>query len=284
MQHSRDVPFRLLTRGHNQEMMPSSPPAVEFAAPRQVRVATVALPEPGPNEVVVTTHFSAISGGTELLAYRGEIDPAAPLDDRIESLDGTFTHPFRYGYACVGEADGQPVFAFHPHQNQFVARRDELVPLPAGVDLRQATLFPLVETALQIALDAGPVLGDKVVVLGLGAVGALTALLLQRGGARTFPEQPPIVGARRKGTAALIGLPAHARGPSAKLCGCKVPELRLSPSGSGWPTASRWRPPSGSPRCASWVAAFVQWPEPAQPTCWCPGSARRTGIRPVPPS
>ena len=124
MQHSRDVPFRLLTSGHNQEMMPSSAAAVEFAGPRQVRVAAVALPEPGPDEVVVTTHFSGISGGRELLAYRGEIDPGVPLDDRIESLDGTFTYPFRYGYACVGETDGQPVFAFHPHQNQFVARRD----------------------------------------------------------------------------------------------------------------------------------------------------------------
>lgn len=85
MQHSRDVPFRLLTSGHNQEMMPSSAAAVEFAGPRQVRVAAVALPEPGPDEVVVTTHFSGISGGTELLAYRGEIDPGVPLDDRIES-------------------------------------------------------------------------------------------------------------------------------------------------------------------------------------------------------
>jgi glycosyltransferase involved in cell wall biosynthesis len=44
MQHSRDVPFRLLTSGHNQEMMPSSAAAVEFAGPRQVRVAAVALP------------------------------------------------------------------------------------------------------------------------------------------------------------------------------------------------------------------------------------------------
>lgn len=123
MQHSRDVPFRLLTSGHNQEMMPSSAAAVEFAGPRQIRAA-VALPEPGPDEVVVTTRFSGISRGRELLAYRGEIDPGVRLDDRIESLDGTFTYPFRYGYACVGETDGQPVFAFHPHQNQSVARRD----------------------------------------------------------------------------------------------------------------------------------------------------------------
>lgn len=102
MQHSRDVPFRLPTSGHIQEMMPSSAAAVEFASPRQVRVAAVALPEPGPDEVVVTTHFSGISGGRERLAYRGEIDPEVPLDDRIESLDETFTYPFRYGYACVG--------------------------------------------------------------------------------------------------------------------------------------------------------------------------------------
>jgi hypothetical protein len=73
MQHSRDVPFRLLTSGHNQEMMPSSAAAVEFAGPRQVRVAAVRCP----------------SRGRMRLAYRGEIDPGVPLDDRIESLDGT---------------------------------------------------------------------------------------------------------------------------------------------------------------------------------------------------
>jgi hypothetical protein len=50
MQQPRDVPFRLLTSDHNQEMMPSSAAAVEFAGPRQIRVAAVALPEPGPDE------------------------------------------------------------------------------------------------------------------------------------------------------------------------------------------------------------------------------------------
>jgi 2-desacetyl-2-hydroxyethyl bacteriochlorophyllide A dehydrogenase len=205
MSHSRDVLFRLLTRSHNQEMMPSSAAAVEFAGPRRVGIVAVPLHEPGPEEVVVNTRFSGISGGTELLAYRGEIDPGLPLDERIESLGGTFAYPFRYGYACVGEADGGPVFAFHPHQDHFVARRDKLVPLSAGMDLRQATLFPLVETALQIALDAGPVLGDEVVVLGLGAVGALTVLLLQRGGARVVGVDPL---PWRRDTAARMGIEA----------------------------------------------------------------------------
>jgi len=203
--HPRDVPFCLVTSGHNQEMMPSSAAAVEFTGPRRVRIADVPLPEPGPEEVVVNTHFSGISGGTELLAYRGEIDPGLPLDERIGALDGTFTYPFRYGYACVGEVDGAPVFAFHPHQDHFVARRNELVSLPVGVDLRQATLFPLVETALQIALDAGPVLGEEVVVLGLGAVGALTGLLLQHGGARVVGVDPL---PWRRATATRMGIEA----------------------------------------------------------------------------
>jgi len=124
MQDSRDVPFRLLSNGHNQEMMPSSAAAVEFAGPRQVRVAAVALPEPGPDEVVVTTHLSGISGGRELLAYRGEIDPGCRSTIASSRSTGRSPTRSRYGYACVGEADGQPVFAFHPHQNQFVARSD----------------------------------------------------------------------------------------------------------------------------------------------------------------
>jgi hypothetical protein len=86
MQHSRDVPFRLLTSGHNQEMMPSSAAAVEFAGPRQVRVPAVALPETGPDEVVVTKDFSGINGGRELLAPRGEIDPGARRSSAARQL------------------------------------------------------------------------------------------------------------------------------------------------------------------------------------------------------
>lgn len=69
--------------------MPSSAAAVEFAGPRQVRVAAVALPEPGPDEVVVTTHgdevrtahrgagrrIQAVRPTTDLLCVRGPDSP-----------------------------------------------------------------------------------------------------------------------------------------------------------------------------------------------------------------
>ena len=81
------------------------------------------------------------------------------------------------------------VFAFHPHQDRFVARASDLVRLPP-IDARLATLLPFVETALQLTLDAGPMLEETVVVSGLGVVGLLTAMLLQRGGAHVIAVEP----------------------------------------------------------------------------------------------
>jgi threonine dehydrogenase-like Zn-dependent dehydrogenase len=52
-----------------------------------------------------------------------------------------------------------------------------------------------VETALQVCLDAGPRLGEVVVVVGLGAVGILAAALLARTGAVVLGSEP--VPARR---------------------------------------------------------------------------------------
>jgi threonine dehydrogenase-like Zn-dependent dehydrogenase len=86
-------------------------------------------------------------------------------------------------------AEGELVFSFQPHQDMFVARAADVVALGA-IDARIATLFPLVETALQITLDAGPLLGETVVVLGLGVVGALSALMLRRAGARVVAVEP----------------------------------------------------------------------------------------------
>src|SRR6202000_909267 len=87
-----------------------------------------------------------------------------------------------------GEA-GPRVFASHPHQDVFAAQPAELVALPA-VDPAAATLFPLVETALQVTLDAGSGYRDRVIVFGAGVLGLLTGLLLQRAGWRPLLAEP----------------------------------------------------------------------------------------------
>lgn len=169
--------------------------ALWFAGPRRVEVVEVDVPSPGEGEVLVRTEYSGISGGTELLAYRGELDPEMPVDEALGSLQGTFRYPFAYGYSCAGRVEGgalpegSRVFAFHPHQSAFVVRADEAVRVD-GLSPRIATMFPLVESALQISLDAGPVQEEPVVVLGLGPVGLLSALLLARSGGRVIGGEP----------------------------------------------------------------------------------------------
>jgi threonine dehydrogenase-like Zn-dependent dehydrogenase len=165
--------------------------ALFHTAPRRVEIREVPTPVPAAGEVLVRTLCSGISGGTERLVYRGEIPADLVLDDTIGALGGTFSYPFAYGYACVGDVaeSGQRVFAFHPHQDVFTAQAGELVPLPA-IDPAAATLFPLVETALQVALDAGAGYRDRVIVLGAGVLGLLTGLLLQRSGWQPLIAEP----------------------------------------------------------------------------------------------
>ena len=182
--------------------------AVRFVAPRAVEAGEVDVREPRDGELLVRAAFSGISGGTELLAYRGELDPDLPRDETLRSLGGTFAYPFEYGYSAVGVVEqsrasvgeGERVFAFHPHQERFVVAADDVVALD-GVDERVATLLPLVETALQVSLDADVRLGERVVVVGLGPVGILSAALLARGGARVLGSEPR--GWRRDAAAAF---------------------------------------------------------------------------------
>jgi len=171
--------------------------AVHFVAPRRVELREVELPDPSEGRILVATEWSGISSGTELLAYRGEIDPDLPLDETLGALAGTFAYPFRYGYSAVGRVvqpaapfeEGQRVFAFHPHQDRFVVDAREAVAVDE-LDPHAATLYPMVETALQVCLDAAPRLGETAVVVGLGAVGMLVAALLARTGAVVLGSEP----------------------------------------------------------------------------------------------
>lgn len=171
--------------------------AVVFAAPRVIRVQQIDLDDPRDGQLRIRTALTGISGGTEMLVYRGEVDPAMSLDDALATLPGTFRYPFRYGYSAVGiversNADlpeGEEVFAFHPHQDRFVIDAGAVIPV-GDIPLRLATLFPLAETGLQVALDADVRIGDLVVVVGLGPVGIFTGAVLARGGADVLGSDP----------------------------------------------------------------------------------------------
>ena len=162
-----------------------------FEKPRAVSLVTESVPEPGPDEVLVQTFFSAVSSGTERLFYRGKVPEDTVLDTGIPALVLGARYPFRYGYAAAGRVvragrdvpegwTGRRVFAFNPHESHFIARPTELHEIPAGISWRDAVFVPNMETAVNFLMDGRPVIGETVVVFGMGIVGLLTTALLCR--------------------------------------------------------------------------------------------------------
>jgi len=156
--------------------------SVVFAAPGRIELENDAVPSPGDGEVLVRALVSGISAGTELHVYRGDISEGVLLDESLPALQEPLRYPTTYGYASVGERvdDGRRVFAFQPHLSHYVARDDELFELPAELSFEAAALWPSAETAVNLVLDARPLVGERVLVVGQGVVGLMTTALFAR--------------------------------------------------------------------------------------------------------
>jgi len=176
--------------------------AVWFPRARCVELRTEQLAATGPNDVRVHAVLSAISHGTELLVYRGEVDPDLPLD--LPTLAGGYGFPLKYGYASVGHIvalgrdvpglrEGDLVFALHPHQDEYVVAGSLVRRLPDGTTPEQGVFLANLETAINVVLDAKPRLGEVVAVFGQGVVGLLVTQLLRRSGARVVAVEPSAV-------------------------------------------------------------------------------------------
>jgi 2-desacetyl-2-hydroxyethyl bacteriochlorophyllide A dehydrogenase len=164
-----------------------------FLGPGKVELRREELGAIPPDHVLVQSKISAISAGTELLAYRGELPPDLALDETLGSLRrGTFSYPFQFGYASVGDVVdvgsaldrtawmGRRVFAFHPHATAFMAPATEVLAVPDELPSERAVLFAHMETAVNLALDGGATLGENVLLIGQGMVGLLATALLAR--------------------------------------------------------------------------------------------------------
>lgn len=186
--------------------------ALYFTLPGQVEVIEENLKGPAPDEALVHSRYSAISPGTEMLVYRGQFPDGMPVDATIKGLGQRLTYPLKYGYSLVGQVvavgsavdpawKGRSVFSFHPHEEYFNAKLKELVPVPEGIDLRDAVFLPNMETAVNFAMDGRPMIGEAVGVFGLGIVGLLTMSVLAQ-----FPLESlvgfDLIASRRKLAAA----------------------------------------------------------------------------------
>lgn len=168
-----------------------------FTGIHQIEVREQFIAAPGADELLVEVECSAISAGTEMLVYRGQIPTDMALDASIAALrdqqqnqqQDQQQYPLQYGYASVGIIKavgvnldaallGQRVFAFQPHASHFITRLTDIFFVPADIAAEDAVFLPNMETAVNLIQDGAPALGERAVVLGQGIVGLLLAHLL----------------------------------------------------------------------------------------------------------
>lgn len=190
-------------------------------APGAGEIRTVELPDPGPDDVLVRTRYSAVSRGTETLVFRGGVPESQHARMRAPFQVGDFPAPVEYGYLNVGEVQdgpaelvGRTVFCLAPHRTGYVVPATAVTPVPDDVPASRAVLAGTVETAVNALWDAAPLVGDRIAVVGGGMVGCCVAALLARvPGARV--ELVDVDPARARVAAALgvgFAAPADAAG------------------------------------------------------------------------
>ena len=169
----------------------------------------------GPTDVVVRTHRTLISPGTEL----------ANLHDRRAPHNVPRTFPVeRVGYANVGTVlaageqsgvrPGQRIYSLGPHASiaRVDATTDLCVPVPEGLEDEKAVFARLATVSMTTLRTTEARAGDEVAVIGLGIVGNLAAQVFQIAGmtVRAFDLSPV-----RVGVAERCGI-AHALQPDAR--------------------------------------------------------------------
>ncbi len=171
--------------------------AVVFEEAGRVELRAVELRTPEPDEIVVDTLFSSISSGTERLLFSGKLPGMPqiryPLVPGYEAA-GTVVS---VGDAVDGIKVGDNVFvggsmcytgvaaAFGGQSSRTIKRAAQAVPLN-GIDPAQAPLLALAATSLHGVRRLGDVEGQRVAVLGMGAVGQLAASFLSAAGAHVI--------------------------------------------------------------------------------------------------
>ena len=172
-----------------------TPHRIVASAKSSIAVESFELPEVGPTQVLIETHYSAISPGTELAFLHNK--PNTPGN-----------YPFYPGYSACGQVIktgeavdsltiGQIVVSSARHASHAVLEAAQCQPLPDTLSEVDASPFRLVSIALQGIRKAQIQLGWEVAVIGLGPIGSLAGQLSRATGA-TYVEGIDPVGWRRE--------------------------------------------------------------------------------------
>jgi len=187
----------------------------------KVFVEDIPMPHVGGRRVLVRTHYSAVSLGTELRTIRFaraslikkaverpdlvkqvlEIVKKSGVLEALTKVREKISMPFPLGYSIAGEviATGRDVKDFkvgdrvacagaeYAYHAEVVSVPENMcVKVPLNVDLQEAAFVALGAIAIHATRNAGVSFGETVAVLGSGLLGLITVQVLKAAGCRVI--------------------------------------------------------------------------------------------------
>ncbi|MCY4372818.1 MAG: bi-domain-containing oxidoreductase [Spirochaetaceae bacterium] len=191
----------------------------------ELRLADVPVPACGPGGVLVRTRSSVISAGTEKMLLdlgkksllgkararpdlvRKAVDTvrARGLRATAEQVFAKLDEPVPLGYSASGEVveAGRSAAGMQPGDRVAIAGagyashaefnfvpRNLCARIPEGVSYADAAFATVGAIALQGVRQAQPLIGERVVVIGLGLIGLLTVQILKANGCAVLGVDP----------------------------------------------------------------------------------------------
>lgn len=161
--------------------------SVFFTEPRKAQIREEDIGDVGPDDVAVETVLTLISTGTEMTGYTGDFPKTSVWAKYVK-------YPFRPGYSSVakvievgerakGFSCGDLVFSWAPHSTHAMVGANRATKIPKGITPAQAVFGTLGQIALNGVRLGEVVLGDSVIVAGVGPVGQLSLQCARLSGA-----------------------------------------------------------------------------------------------------
>lgn len=156
-------------------------------SPRNLTLRTEELIGPGDGEILCATIVSAISPGTEIAAWSG-LPPLRP-QVTYPRLQGycNVSRVLEVGKAVTDMAPGDRILSFASHRSHMLLRRDEVLfklDPEANADLIACTyLFHLGYNSI-LRSNVRP--GNRVLIIGMGALGLTTVAVANLAGAEVY--------------------------------------------------------------------------------------------------
>ena len=136
------------------------------------------------NHIEVEALHSLVSLGTERLMATKSLSEDIANKMRVPYMKGDLNDAFTYGYSLVGKVVNGPsallgkvIHCLHPHQDHLCIESKDAFVIPEKINPKSAVFASNMETAVNAIWDAELELGDKVLIIGFGTIGALIGML-----------------------------------------------------------------------------------------------------------